>query len=179
MNYNDSEQDIFDMPLKHFGVKGMRWGIRRTKNELRSIKREIAIGRSRKKAKDMSDADLKKLVDRIKNENALKRLGKHKEYITRHEMDDKTLKKRVDRLQLEDSLKKNVAITTKTQKEIGKAITSAGMGIAMTAYKNKDNGGVTKKDAADIVKKEMTNLIKGKNKIIDAGFAIRDLTKKS
>lgn len=70
--------------LEHYGVKGMKWGVRRTDAQLaRSAKKdpntpEGAVRAKRKSAvsnrRTISDKDLDALVDRLKKEKQLKDL---------------------------------------------------------------------------------------------------------
>jgi hypothetical protein len=53
-----------DLVLEHYGIKGMKWGVRRSRSELS----EGRAGLGRAKAKDLSDDDLKKAVSRMNME---------------------------------------------------------------------------------------------------------------
>jgi hypothetical protein len=53
-----------ELVLEHYGIKGMRWGVRRSRSELS----EGRAGLGRAKAKDLSDDDLKKAVSRMNME---------------------------------------------------------------------------------------------------------------
>ena len=182
---------MYKESLKHYGIKGMRWGVRRHRpkstgikramnklknkkatqkpgnnskkkeepnkdaslnttkapkgvgrlgKELESFKREKSWGNTMKKSDKLSDADLKKLQERIRNENTLKRLAKRKEYIMRDELTDVQLRKRVERLQLEDNIKKNIDAATAEQKKIGKAIMDSTKNVAIATLSGKNSG---------------------------------------
>ena len=72
--------------LYHYGVLGMKWGVRRSKNQLdraagrRSKKqsaddeRKAAMKKDVKNRRTLSDGDLKKRVERIKMEKQLREL---------------------------------------------------------------------------------------------------------
>lgn len=71
--------------LYHFGIKGMKWGIRRYQNKDGSLtpagKRRAADNEKKhamkndvKNRRSLSDADLKKKIERIKMEKQLKEL---------------------------------------------------------------------------------------------------------
>lgn len=54
--------------LKHFGVLGMRWGVRRGRNAVSSK------ARKHPRAKDLSDDELKQRITRLEREQNYKRL---------------------------------------------------------------------------------------------------------
>ena len=117
--------------IEHYGVKGMKWGVRRTKEQLQSARRERSWGY--KDQSKLSDKELKKTVDRLQNEAHMQRLSKqlsssyskkavqralrlkvkeskelrkkskelNREYQLRNTLSDSELRKRVERLQLE------------------------------------------------------------------------------
>lgn len=70
--------------LKHYGILGMKWGVRRTPEQLERArgKKEISADEKEKlnrkeavsKRRTLSDADLKKKIERIKMEKELKSL---------------------------------------------------------------------------------------------------------
>lgn len=105
--------------LKHYGVKGMKWGVRRpvgtdgiVTGTVKSAKRNIHNLKTArtKNLKKMSDDELKSTLDRIGKENRLKKLSNTKDdkrtYRSRENLTDQELNERVDRLQLEANLKK-------------------------------------------------------------------------
>lgn len=122
--------------LLHYGVKGMRWGVRKSRNSqskstgaiksrINSIKRENSWKKEVKNASKLSDEQIKKLTERIRLENDLKRLGPKNEYLSRDRVDTETLKKRVARLQLEDNLKQQVGKARAGQVELGKEVVNS------------------------------------------------------
>lgn len=124
--------------LEHYGIKGMRWGVRRTpppggtitdklkgrakakaqssktvakKNKtgnLASVKREVSNAKKLKDLKGKTNEQLRGEADRVRNENNLRRLAKNSEYRKRANLSDGELKSRVERLQLEQNLKQEV-----------------------------------------------------------------------
>lgn len=115
-------------------------GVGRLGKEIESFNREKSWQKTMRKSDNLSDNDLKKLQERIKNENTLKRLAKRKEYVMRDELSDDQLRKRVDRLQLEDNIKKNIDMATAEQKKIGKAIMESGKNVILSTVKGKSGG---------------------------------------
>ena len=137
-------------------------GIGRLGKELESFTREKSWGVTMKRSDKLSDADLKKLQDRIRNENTLKRLAKRKEYVMREDLTDVQLRKRVERLQLEDNIKKNIDMATAEQKRIGKAIMASTKNVTMATLTGK-NGGKGIGDAfVDALKNEGKRVAKDK-----------------
>lgn len=59
--------------LEHFGVLGMRWGVRRGRNYQTSAKKSKKV-----KVKNMSDQDLQKKINRMNMEKQYKQLKKEK-----------------------------------------------------------------------------------------------------
>ena len=51
--------------LEHYGVKGMKWGVRRDRSTTSTKPKKSSL---RKEAKDLSDEDLKKSVERLRLE---------------------------------------------------------------------------------------------------------------
>lgn len=74
-----------DNQLQHAGVKGMKWGVRRYQNKdgtLTPLGKQRAANKEKKRAmkndsknrKTLSDADIKKKIERLKLEKTLKEL---------------------------------------------------------------------------------------------------------
>lgn len=123
--------EVEEYYLKHFGVKGMKWGVRkrasgvknRVKREVSSFRRE----RSQLKIKDpgqMTDRELKKTLNRNRLENQLKdesrktpgigmnrkedhaarRKTNRDTYLDRGKLTDKELQAKVNRIRSENQL---------------------------------------------------------------------------
>lgn len=123
--------EVEEYYLQHFGVKGMKWGVRkrasgvknRVKREVNSFRRE----RSQLKIKDpskMTDKELKSTLNRNRLENQLKEesrktpgIGKNRgddhaarkkanrdTYLERGQLSDKELQAKVDRIRSENQL---------------------------------------------------------------------------
>lgn len=73
---------LYENVLKHYGVKGMKWGVirdkialarkRATRNQSEDYKTKKAL--KRKKLSEMSNSEIKKLNERLQLEQNLKRL---------------------------------------------------------------------------------------------------------
>lgn len=133
--------------IEHYGVKGMKWGVRRSKEQLQSASRERSW--SNKDQSKMSKKQLKRTVQRLQNENDFKRtssklqksynvkavkkaltlklkdsrdlaktgLNYKKQYRNRHKLSDEQLKKKVERLKLEAQFDKLSKQATKEQRK--------------------------------------------------------------
>lgn len=70
----DSIQEGEDF-IEHFGVKGMRWGVRKRRNESERA-RTFNQPRSKKNIKDMSDQELREVLNRMNMEQQYSNLSK-------------------------------------------------------------------------------------------------------
>lgn len=72
MDFEDiSDEEIFNQELKHFGVLGMKWGIRRSETKSsKNPSEEYTQSRllKSKSAKELSNAELKALTNRLQLE---------------------------------------------------------------------------------------------------------------
>ena len=151
--------------LKHYGVKGMKWGVRKSRDKspstirrhISSAKRDLGHRKTLKNLKNMTDDELKSTTDRIRRENDLKRLTATKrkkssnEYLDRAKLSDAELKQKVERLQLEDNLKKQVSTAQKPYKEAAKKFmkSAVNLGLDVAGDKFKPTGD---KDTDQMVK---------------------------
>ena len=131
--------------LLHFGVKGMKWGVRKSRNKgpstitryISSAKRDFGHRKKLKNLKNMTDDEIKSTTDRIRRENDLKRLTATKrkktsnDYLDRAKLSDVELKQKVERLQLEDNLKKQVSTAQKPYKEAAKKFMKSAVNIGL------------------------------------------------
>lgn len=170
--------------IQHFGVKGMKWGVRKDrtqggnskvtiKERAGSLKRERQWSKVLKEADNMSNEQLNAVAKRVGLENDLKRLTKESkmatkqdkaDYARRKDMDDDELKAKVDRLRAKDNLSKKVSDATKEQRELGEKVVNVGSNIAL---KYASNNPVTGKDLFDAIvypdkeaKKKLDNQIR-------------------
>lgn len=136
-----------DRILQHAGVKGMKWGVRKVQQkagevktrvgeEVKSVKREIGWAKQLKNIHGMDRSEIKKVTDRIRNENELKKLAKGqkirtrsdiknkskdvKDYRNRDKLSDLELKSKVETLRLKDNLRKEISNATKSHRELGR-----------------------------------------------------------
>lgn len=147
----------------------------RLKGEILSAKRQLNWNKSVKKRKTMTNQELNETLDRIKNENNLRRLAPRKEYLQRTNLSNAELKARVDRLQLEDNLKRNVKVATAAQREIGKMVVDTSLKIGIEMYNHKK--GKDSKSAGVVIRDEMIKFTSKKYKIVD--IAAKMYTSKS
>ena len=150
---NSFDIDLDDMfqnktdEIEHFGVKGMKWGVRRIKDSTKSAIQER--GNRNTDQTKMSAKELKKRVDRLQNEADFQRLSKSLEsdyqkkalsramtlkfkgnakliktgldyrsqYYNRSKLNDAQLKKKITRLRLEARFEELSKQMTKAQRQ--------------------------------------------------------------
>ena len=141
-------EELWDMQLEHVGVKGMKWGVRKSRTSkdrasettpkpkslvrkyIDSNKREVGMRKMLKDVDSLSDNDIRARVNRVRNENDMRRVldnsptmdRKRKkalrdEYLDRDKLSDSELQVRVARLNLEDNLRREVVRASKPQRE--------------------------------------------------------------
>ena len=133
--------------LKHFGVKGMRWGRRKKSNSnslpkktgkigmikksIKSAKRESDWRKTLAKAEGMTTKELQTLANRVRLENEFKQLartprvgtkGDRKAYLDRDKISDKDLATTVERLRAKNQLNDAVGSARRQNIETGKQI---------------------------------------------------------
>ena len=83
--------------LQHYGIKGMKWGIRRPRGENGLVGGGKGLFRKKKKSKKQ----LKKEAQAELAASNKRRREQRKEYLKRGDLSDADLKKKVERLRLE------------------------------------------------------------------------------
>lgn len=156
--------------LKHSGIKGMRWGIRRNRNrpggadgkeesgkvsdnrtvlkkKLDSMKRERQWKQILKEFDKLNTKDVRTVTKRIQDENSLKKLSKEvgnkkdkADYLRREHMSDAELKRKVTRLQAKDSLHKAVREASKEQREFGEKVYNISKAVSLKFAMKKVTG---------------------------------------
>ena len=135
--------------LEHAGVKGMKWGVRKSDSSSRvkktkkpgviresvsSLKRESDWAKKSKNARSLSDAELKRNVERLKNENAIKRnthnemstltdkanKDNRKVYRQRAKYSDAEIKKIAQRVNLEAEFRKQASVAAPWKRKLAK-----------------------------------------------------------
>lgn len=157
-------EELKDEELKHYGVLGMRWGVRRpvggdglvtgsVKSAMRNMKNLTNV--RNKNLKAMSDDELKSKVDRLTKENRLKSLSIAKEdkraYRSRGDLSDQELTARVDRLQLEATLRSQ---SFKANKEAIDQVNDLMKEISKKAIKELDDVKVSENATTDFLIKQ-------------------------
>ena len=164
--------------LEHFGVKGMKWGVRKSDSSSRvkkakkpniigesvnSIKRESDWAKKSRHARSLSDAELKRTVERLKNENAIKRnthtkMGglndyankeNRKVYRQRAKYSDAEIKKIAQRINLESEFRKQASLAAPWKRKLAKEV--------ITMAKNTPAGTLGKHD--DMIKLVLKGMI--------------------
>lgn len=152
--------DIEDV-LKHFGTKGMKWGVRKDKptigNHMASLKRERQWKKVLKEVDSLTTPQITAVARRVGLENDLKRLSRNKsiakqsdknDYTFRDKLSDEELSRKVTRLRAKESLTKSVMSASKEQREIGEKVVNTSSALALKYASTKS---ITPKDIFDAV----------------------------
>lgn len=108
--------------IAHHGIKGQQWGVRRTKKQLASASKKASSEKSlKKKARSMSDEDLRANINRLKLE---------KEYVTLTQQANSRTKSRMQRGK-EEMTKIAKQSTKNALTKHGTAIVTQGLTVAI------------------------------------------------
>lgn len=186
---SDEVLHMIDEELRHYGVKGMKWGVRRpvgsdgliktTSDKVRAKVKEanntpgrVAVRKS-KNAKNMSDSEIRAQVERLNLENNLKRLAKETGNRSatkgKSKMSNSEIKKLNSRLQLEANYKREVKKATETQRKIGMQVANTmgqvalsaatGNSISLVSIGSQLAGGLLNTQLQGQTKQEVNNII--------------------
>lgn len=162
--------------LQHHGIKGMKWGVRRSDaqlskargkgqnavkkrigEQLSSMSRERSWGKKLKDMENMSNDDLNKMARRIQLENDLKRLSKsssgvstkndREDYRKRESLSDQDLNMKVNRLRAKANFARTVSDASKEQRDFGRKVVNTAAGVGLRYALT---GTVSTKDLAKI-----------------------------
>ena len=181
--------DVDEDMIFHYGIKGMKWGVRRpvgsdglikatsgkVKAKVESVTNSpgrVAVKKS-KNAKNMSDDDIRAQVERLGLENNLKRLAKETGNRSaakgKSKMTNSEIKKLNSRLQLEANYKREVKIATETQRKIGMQVATTmgqvalsaatGNSISLVSIGSQLAGGILNTQLQGQTKQEVNNII--------------------
>ena len=150
---SDELLHMIDEELQHYGIKGMKWGVRRPvgpdgliKTTAGKVKAKVESAnntpgrvavRKSKNMKNMSDSEIRTQVERLGLENNLQRLAKETGNRSaakgKSKMSNSEIKKLNSRLQLEANYKREVQKATATQRKIGMQLASTMGQVALSA----------------------------------------------
>lgn len=186
----DLTQSGLDEVLQHYGIKGMRWGVRREvgadgrirttgpttiKEKLGSLKRERDWKKVLKEMDNMTVDEIKTVTSRIGLENELKRLSKttiaskkdKQDYVRRGDMDNEELSNKVTNLKAKESLSKAVTSASKEQVEFGKKVVDVGGALTLKYATTKS---LTPQDVFDAVKNPKPIKDKAVQQLVDTAI---------
>lgn len=176
--------------IKHYGIKGMRWGVRReigpdgrvrntgkttVKEKLGSLKRERDWKKVLKEMDNMSIDEIKTVSTRIGLENELKRLSKtniaskkdKQDYVRRGDMGNEELSMKVTNLRAKETLSKAVTSASKEQVEFGKKVVDTTGALTLKYMTTKT---LTPQDVFDAVKNPKPIKDKAVKELVDSAI---------
>lgn len=161
MNSDELNNDI-EVELKHYGIKGMRWGVRRPVGSNGLIKRAVkqakkidtprsedskAVAGLRKKAKktknikNMTDEDIRLVTDRVNLENNMKRLASKtdnkKIYKLKDRLSNDEIRALNQRMQMEANLKESINNANASTIKLGNSLATIAANTTVSVVKSK------------------------------------------
>lgn len=185
----DEVMHKIDEELQHYGIKGMKWGVRRpvgsdgliksTAGKVKAKVKEVnntpgrVAVRKSKNVKNMSDSEIRTQVERLGLENNLKRLAKETGNLSsvkgKSKMSNSEIKKLNSRLQLEANYKREVKKATETHRKIGMQVATTmgqvalsaatGNSISLVSIGSQLAGGILNTQLQGQTKQEVNNII--------------------
>lgn len=156
--------EVEEFYLQHYGVKGMKWGVRKSASRVKNrVKREVGSfkrERSQLKIKDpskMTDSELKKTLNRNRLENQFKtevrktsKIGNRRDneaidrktanrnaYLDRGSLSDTQLKAKVERIRSENQLVQEANRINRKSIEVGSSFMA---GVSSSLVKDMVSG---------------------------------------
>ena len=111
--------------IEHYGVKGQKWGVRKSASQISSARNKRRASSPTSKAKNLSDAELKSKVERLRLE---------KEYVTITKTLDNSSPVR-SLLTKHGGQAASVAVGAATSAIVGRALKNAFEGVGKAAAK--------------------------------------------
>lgn len=189
MNMNSDETNNVELELLHYGIKGMRWGVRRPVGSNGLIRKtaknakKIDTPRSedskavyglRKKAKktrnikNMTDEDIRLVTDRVTLENNMKRLARttdnKKIYKLKDRLSNDEIRAVNQRMQLEANLKQTIRNANADKIKLGNSLATIAANTTVSVVKSKaSSNDLDANSVFSTLKKEAVK--EGKNRV--------------
>ena len=136
--------------LLHYGVKGMKWGVRKPRRTIakeyryqkNSLKRQGRLAKSAVSITKLSNKQLDRKLKRIQTENSIQQIAKNRKtsipirlkarelYRNKENMKGEDLQKRLSRLKKEQALYSEIMKSTKTSRKVIETILGAAIKTA-------------------------------------------------
>lgn len=162
MYTNSDESETIEIELKHYGIKGMKWGVRRPVGSDGLIKGAVrkarkmdapksedskAVSKLRKKAKktrnikNMTDDEIRMTIDRVGLENNMKRLARttnnKKLYKLKDRLSNDEIRAVNQRMQMEANLKQTIRNANADKIKLGNSLATIAANTTVSVVKSK------------------------------------------
>ena len=162
MNMDSDESNNVELELLHYGIKGMRWGVRRPVGSNGLIKGAVrkarkmdapksedskAVSKLRKKAKktrnikNMTDDEIRTTIDRVGLENNMKRLARttnnKKLYKLKDRLSNDEIRAVNQRMQMEANLKQTIRNANADKIKLGNSLATIAANTTVAVVKSK------------------------------------------